>query len=245
MRLSLILSAVFAPIPSTRSSPPPATNFFSSAREETLNFWWSRAAVFGPMPGISNRSSALLRAFLQPISPRRRRCPVRLDRRSSPRWLCPLPESSAALSNHPAGRSLPRVWARFRALRQRCDKSANGKDRRPESPSARRDGKTALRLTRCPFGRILLRLQARCQPKDVAQNEFTQRLLVDTAPANAARITQKDNESIARRVYRLAALMDIRGDDPFRLRSYRNAAEAIETWPTPLERSTRTKALLV
>ncbi len=45
-----------------------------------------------------------------------------------------------------------------------------------------------------------------------------------------------DNESIARRFYRLAALMDIRGDDPFRLRSYRNAAEAIETWPTPLKK---------
>ena len=30
--------------------------------------------------------------------------------------------------------------------------------------------------------------------------------------------------------------MDIRGDDPFRLRSYRNAAEALETWPTPLEK---------
>ena len=44
-----------------------------------------------------------------------------------------------------------------------------------------------------------------------------------------------DNESIARRFYRLAALMDIRGDDPFRLRSYRNAAEAIETWPKPLK----------
>lgn len=43
-----------------------------------------------------------------------------------------------------------------------------------------------------------------------------------------------DNESIARRFYRLAALMEIRGDDPFRLRSYRNAGEAIETWPTPL-----------
>ena len=43
-----------------------------------------------------------------------------------------------------------------------------------------------------------------------------------------------DNASIARRFYRLAALMEIRGDDPFRLRSYRNAAEAIETWPTPL-----------
>jgi DNA polymerase (family 10) len=30
--------------------------------------------------------------------------------------------------------------------------------------------------------------------------------------------------------------MDIRGDDPFRLRSYRNAAEAIETWPVPLQK---------
>jgi DNA polymerase (family 10) len=28
--------------------------------------------------------------------------------------------------------------------------------------------------------------------------------------------------------------MEVRGDDPFRLRSYRNAAEALETWPTPL-----------
>ena len=45
-----------------------------------------------------------------------------------------------------------------------------------------------------------------------------------------------DNETIARSFSRLAALMDIRGDDPFRLRSYRNAAEAIETWPTPLQK---------
>ena len=45
-----------------------------------------------------------------------------------------------------------------------------------------------------------------------------------------------DNASIARRFHRLAALMDIRGDDPFRLRSYRNAAEAIETWPTPMQK---------
>lgn len=44
-----------------------------------------------------------------------------------------------------------------------------------------------------------------------------------------------DNEAIARRFYRLAALMEIRGDDPFRWRSYRNAAEAIEVWPTPLK----------
>jgi len=44
-----------------------------------------------------------------------------------------------------------------------------------------------------------------------------------------------DNAAIARRFYRLSALMEVRGDDPFRLRSYRNAAEAIEVWPTPLK----------
>lgn len=44
-----------------------------------------------------------------------------------------------------------------------------------------------------------------------------------------------DNQAIARRFYRLAALMELRGDDPFRWRSYRNAAEAIEVWPTPLK----------
>jgi DNA polymerase (family 10) len=44
-----------------------------------------------------------------------------------------------------------------------------------------------------------------------------------------------NNEAIARRFNRLALLMEIRGDDPFRLRSYRNAAEAIEVWPTPLK----------
>ena len=44
-----------------------------------------------------------------------------------------------------------------------------------------------------------------------------------------------DNEAIARRFYRLAALMELRGDDPFRWRSYRNAAEAIENWSMPLK----------
>src|ERR1044071_4401909 len=44
-----------------------------------------------------------------------------------------------------------------------------------------------------------------------------------------------DNDAIARRFYRLAALMEIRDGDPFRWRSYRNAAEAIEVWPTPLK----------
>jgi DNA polymerase (family 10) len=42
------------------------------------------------------------------------------------------------------------------------------------------------------------------------------------------------NEQIARRFNRMAALMEIRGEDQFRLRSYRMAAEAIETWPTEM-----------
>jgi DNA polymerase (family 10) len=45
-----------------------------------------------------------------------------------------------------------------------------------------------------------------------------------------------DNEALAQRFYRLANLMEIRGDDMFRVRSYRNAAETIESWPTPLSK---------
>ena len=44
-----------------------------------------------------------------------------------------------------------------------------------------------------------------------------------------------DNEQIARRFRSMAALMEVRGEDTFRIRSYRMAAEAIETWPTPLK----------
>src|SRR2546421_1916734 len=44
-----------------------------------------------------------------------------------------------------------------------------------------------------------------------------------------------NNEQIARRFNRMATLMEIRGEDPFRLRSYRMAAEAIETWPAPVD----------
>src|SRR3712207_5449609 len=43
-----------------------------------------------------------------------------------------------------------------------------------------------------------------------------------------------DNEEIARRFARLATLMEIRGDDRYRVRSYRNAAETIELWPTEM-----------
>ncbi|MFZ0749008.1 MAG: hypothetical protein WAM70_06570, partial [Pyrinomonadaceae bacterium] len=42
------------------------------------------------------------------------------------------------------------------------------------------------------------------------------------------------NEQIARRFNRMASLMEVRGEDSFRIRSYRMAAEAIETWPTPM-----------
>ncbi len=37
--------------------------------------------------------------------------------------------------------------------------------------------------------------------------------------------------------------MEIRGDDPFRLRSYRNAAEAIETWPVPMRKIAKEEGL--
>src|SRR5205814_8166426 len=46
-----------------------------------------------------------------------------------------------------------------------------------------------------------------------------------------------DNEQIAQRFNDMASLMEIRGQDPFRLRSYRMAAEAIETWPAPVDES--------
>ena len=45
-----------------------------------------------------------------------------------------------------------------------------------------------------------------------------------------------DNEAIAERFNLLANLMEIRGDDRYRIRSYRNAAETIETWPTEMRK---------
>ncbi len=42
------------------------------------------------------------------------------------------------------------------------------------------------------------------------------------------------NEALARQLERMAMLLEIRGEDRYRVRSYRNAAEVIETWPTPL-----------
>ena len=51
------------------------------------------------------------------------------------------------------------------------------------------------------------------------------------------------NEDIARRFNQMASLMEVRGEDPFRLRSYRMAAEAIETWPTPMTEIAREHGL--
>jgi DNA polymerase (family 10) len=51
------------------------------------------------------------------------------------------------------------------------------------------------------------------------------------------------NEEIARRFERFAVLMEIRGEDKFRVRSYRNAAEVIETWPTALAEIAREDGL--
>jgi len=50
-----------------------------------------------------------------------------------------------------------------------------------------------------------------------------------------------NNEQIARRFNQMAGLMDIRGEDQFRTRSYRMAAEAIETWPEPVVDIAKTK----
>src|SRR3712207_2478861 len=52
-----------------------------------------------------------------------------------------------------------------------------------------------------------------------------------------------NNEEMARRFGRLATLMEIRGDDKFRVRSYRNAAETIETWPSSVAAIAREEGL--
>src|ERR1700758_2470715 len=43
-----------------------------------------------------------------------------------------------------------------------------------------------------------------------------------------------DNKMVAAVLYETADLMEVRGDDPFRIRSYRNAGQALESLGTPL-----------
>jgi DNA polymerase (family 10) len=52
-----------------------------------------------------------------------------------------------------------------------------------------------------------------------------------------------DNEQIARRFNRMASLMEIRGEDSFRVRSYRMAAEAIETWPSEMNQIVKSEGV--
>jgi DNA polymerase (family X) len=48
-----------------------------------------------------------------------------------------------------------------------------------------------------------------------------------------------DNEEIAKRLERHALIMEIREEDQFRIRSYRNAADVIQSWPTSMKRILR------
>src|SRR5689334_13991024 len=47
-------------------------------------------------------------------------------------------------------------------------------------------------------------------------------------------LPKPDNKSVATILYETADLMEVKGDDPFRIRSYRRAAEAIESLPQAL-----------
>jgi DNA polymerase (family 10) len=51
------------------------------------------------------------------------------------------------------------------------------------------------------------------------------------------------NVEIARTFERLALLLEIRGEDKFRVRSYRNAAETLETWPSSVASIAREEGL--
>jgi DNA polymerase (family 10) len=51
------------------------------------------------------------------------------------------------------------------------------------------------------------------------------------------------NESIAERFRRLADLMEIRGEEFYRIRSYRNASEIIESWPSSVEKVARNEGI--
>ena len=62
---------------------------------------------------------------------------------------------------------------------------------------------------------------------------LTEDLLLRLCPASP-RLSRMENEEIARRFERFALLLELRGEDYYRIRSYRNAADIINDWPTPL-----------
>ena len=52
-----------------------------------------------------------------------------------------------------------------------------------------------------------------------------------TAPTRIICLQKMENKEIARLLADTADLMEVAGEDGFRVRSYRNAAQAVETWP--------------
>ena len=54
------------------------------------------------------------------------------------------------------------------------------------------------------------------------------------APSKLQSNQRMENRAIARLLYETADLMEVDGADSFRIRSYRNAAGAIESYPEPI-----------
>ena len=55
-----------------------------------------------------------------------------------------------------------------------------------------------------------------------------------SSPTNLDNVTKMENREIARLLSETADLMEIAGEDSFRIRSYRNGASAIEGYPEPV-----------
>ena len=55
-----------------------------------------------------------------------------------------------------------------------------------------------------------------------------------SGPTNLDNVTKMENREIARLLSETADLMEIAGEDSFRIRSYRNGASAIEGYPEPV-----------
>jgi len=84
--------------------------------------------------------------------------------------------------------------------------------------------------------RVISRIVRCHRNKRTAKSTLPSRFRHLLIPTHDLRFPEKmDNEEIARRFNRMASLMEVRGEDSFRIRSYRMAAEAIATWPTPMK----------
>src|SRR5438067_7410255 len=71
-------------------------------------------------------------------------------------------------------------------------------------------------------------------PRKMQPISATEPAPAEAAPPSALPQTRFDNRSVAAVFYEVADLMEINNDDSFRIRSYRRAAEAIESLPQPV-----------